>query len=56
VIIAAWLAGEEVTLAFMIGGALVLAGVWLGGIRSAAGAGRVARPGEHGGDTGDQCS
>jgi drug/metabolite transporter (DMT)-like permease len=35
VIIAAWLAGEVVTLSFLIGGSLMLAGVWLGGIRRA---------------------
>jgi drug/metabolite transporter (DMT)-like permease len=33
VIIAAWLAGEEITISFIIGGALVMVGVWLGGIR-----------------------
>ena len=33
VIIAAWLAGEAITLAFVLGGIIVLAGVWLGAIR-----------------------
>jgi drug/metabolite transporter (DMT)-like permease len=32
VVIAAWLAGEVVTTSFVMGGALVLAGVWLGAI------------------------
>jgi len=35
VLIAAWLLGEAITLPFLIGAALVLAGVWLGAIRSA---------------------
>lgn len=34
VIIAAWLAGEVVTGAFIIGSLFVLAGVWLGAVRS----------------------
>ena len=33
VIIAAWLLGEAVTIPFLVGGALVLYGVWLGAIR-----------------------
>jgi drug/metabolite transporter (DMT)-like permease len=32
VVIAAWLAGEVITASFVIGGALVLAGVWLGAV------------------------
>jgi drug/metabolite transporter (DMT)-like permease len=35
VVIAAWLLGEVVTLSFVIGAALVLAGVWIGAIRAA---------------------
>jgi drug/metabolite transporter (DMT)-like permease len=35
VIIAAWLLGEVITLPFIIGAALVLAGVWIGAIRRA---------------------
>jgi drug/metabolite transporter (DMT)-like permease len=35
VVIAAWLAGEVITTSFVIGGALVLAGVWVGAIHSA---------------------
>jgi len=35
VVIAAWLAGEVITASFVIGGALVLAGVWVGAIHSA---------------------
>jgi drug/metabolite transporter (DMT)-like permease len=35
VVIAAWLAGEKVTASFVIGGAIVLLGVWIGGIRGA---------------------
>jgi drug/metabolite transporter (DMT)-like permease len=34
VVIAAWLLGEVVTLSFLIGAALVLAGVWVGAIQS----------------------
>jgi len=36
VVIAAWLAGEVVTTSFVIGAALVLAGVWVGAIHSAS--------------------
>jgi drug/metabolite transporter (DMT)-like permease len=32
-VIAAWVAGEVITVSFVIGSVLVLAGVWLGGIR-----------------------
>jgi drug/metabolite transporter (DMT)-like permease len=35
VLIAAWLLGEAITLPFLIGAALVLAGVWVGAFRSA---------------------
>ncbi len=36
VIIASWLAGEVVAASFIVGGALVLAGVWLGAISGSA--------------------
>ncbi len=42
VVIAAWLAGEVVSASFVAGGALVLAGVWLGAI---SGSGPAASPG-----------
>jgi drug/metabolite transporter (DMT)-like permease len=35
VVIAAWLLGEVVTISFVIGAALVLAGVWVGAIKGA---------------------
>lgn len=38
VVIAGWLAGEVVTPSFLIGGAVVLAGVWLGAISGPTGA------------------
>ena len=34
VVIAAWLAGDVITTSFVIGGVVVLAGVWLGAINS----------------------
>ena len=37
VVVAAWLAGETVKLEFILGGALVLAGVWVGAVAQAAG-------------------
>lgn len=42
VVMAAWLLGEAVTLSFLIGGAIVLLGVWVGAFRGPAAKAEVA--------------